>query len=674
MKDIHELFDKYDLDLASSYIAGSADEAAGIAREIGYPVVLKIESRDILHKTDIGVVKLDLTDDGSVKKAFSDIMRSVSKKRPDARIIGISVQKMLKEGTEIIIGFNRDRIFGPVLMLGLGGIFTEIIKDIVFRVLPIDRSDAAEMVKGLKNSDIILKGYRGTEGVPMDLLTDAIYKISQLAMDLAGDIYSFDINPLMIWSGGHKIVDFKYKRSKEKQKLLPADPDTRHMEKFFEAGSVAIVGASGNSMKLGNYILGSIKDQRYKGKLFPINPNADEIMGIKAYPKLADVPEDLDLVVVTIPLGGVPALLEDCSAKGLHNMVIVSSGGKEVGNKQLEDEIKQKAKKLDVRIIGCNCIGVMNGRSGFDTFFYPEHKVIKPGGGNISMLAQSGTVGVSFLEKIKKYGINKFVSYGNRMDVDEGDLIEYLLRDDDTKVIVIYIESLENGSKFYRAAKKASTEKPIIVFKAGRSQQSSDLSKSHTGFLSETYSLSLSVFNQANMISVDSLEALVASAKMLSRFKRVRGNRVGIITNGAGAVIQAMDLIEQDKKLRLAEISGGFRKRLLDKLPGYALVEKIIDLTGASSDADYETAIRECYDNEEIDIIMIWMMIQNPFISEDFYLIFRDYIKDIKKPLVLGAAGEDYTREIGERIEVLGIPVFYTVDDWVAAAKAISID
>ncbi|MBM3706213.1 MAG: acetate--CoA ligase family protein, partial [Actinobacteria bacterium] len=209
-------------------------------------------------------------------------------------------------------------------------------------------------------------------------------------------------------------------------------------------------------------------------------------------------------------------------------------------------------------------------------------------------------------------------------------------------------------------------------YKAGRTQQSSNLSKSHTGFLSESYNLSLSVFKQAGITAVDSLEGLVASSKILSRYKKVKGNRIMVITNGAGAVIQAMDIIEQNKKIKLGKMQKSFKKSLSVKLPGYALIENIIDLTGSSSDSDYKTAINDCYNNKDIDIIMVWIMLQNPFISEDFYRIFGDYIKENKKPLIVGAAGEEYTRKVGARIESLGIPVFYTVDDWVAAAEAIS--
>ena len=672
MEKIEDRFKKYDLKLARSAISKNSDAAVSIANSFGYPVALKIKSRDILHKTDIGGVFLNLSNEEEVKKAYENIIGSTNKIMPNSTIDEVLVQEMVPDGIEIIIGFNNDRVFGPVLMLGIGGIFTEIINDAVFRILPIEKYDATEMVLELRHSDLLIKGYRSIKGISLDTLADVIYRISKLAIELSSQLESFDINPLIMQGDKYNIVDFKYSPAKKEQKKIAAEPDIKYIDDFFKAGSVAVVGASGTADKLGNYILESLISQDYKGKVFPINPKHSEIMGMKSYPSLVDVPGHLDLVVITIPLAGALDILEDCRKKEIHNIVIVSSGGKETGNNQLEEEIKERAKKYSIRIIGCNCIGIMDGYTRLDTFFYPEHKVIKPVSGNIAILTQSGTVGVSFLEKITRYGISKFVSYGNRMDVDEGDLIEYLSEDTNTEVIALYVESFENGLKFFRAAKKISGEKPIVIYKAGRSQQSSNLSKSHTGFLSESYNLTRSVFNQARIIPVDSLETLVASVKILTRFERVKGDNVCIITNGAGAVIQAMDIIDEDKKLKLAEISGEFKKNLLMNLPDYTLVEKIIDLTGVSSDYDYKTAIKQCYDNEDIDIIMVWIMLQNPFISEDFYSIFKDYVKECKKPLIIGVSGEEYTREIGSKIDEMGIPVFFTVDDWVAAAKAIS--
>jgi len=669
---VPSVLNKYGLNQPKSAIAKNAHEAVNIANSIGYPVALKIESKDILHKTDIGGVCLNVSGDNAVRNAFKNIMDSVTANKHGASIEGISVQEMIPGGIECIIGFNKDPVFGPVLMLGLGGIFTEIIKDVVFRVLPVKKNEAGKMIEELKYSSMLLKGYRGVAPVSKTVLSGVIEKISCMAIELYPEVESFDINPLTMWGDEYRIVDFKYTLSSEISAGLPAKPDTRYIDNFFKAETIAVIGASGTSNKLGNYILHSMKTNGYKGDIFPVNPNHPEIMGIKAYPSLVDVPGEIGLVVLTIPLGGVIEVLEQCRQKNIHNMVIVSAGGKETGNRQLEEDIKKKARQYGVRIIGCNCIGAMDGYTRLDTFFYPEHKVIKPQSGNISMLTQSGTVGVAFLEKITKYGISKFVSYGNRMDVDEGDLIEYLSGDDKTQVIALYVESLENGAKFFSSAKKIAGKKPVVIYKAGRTQQSSNLSKSHTGFLSESYNLSQSVFNQAGITAVDSLEGLVASSKILSRYKKASGNRAMAITNGAGAVIQAMDLIDKNKKIKLGIMQDSFKKSLAANLPGYALIDKIIDLTGSSSDSDYKTAISACYDNKDIDIVMVWIMLQNPFISEDFYRIFEDFIKDGKKPIIAGAAGEEYTREVGARIEGLGLPVFYTVDDWVAAAEAVS--
>ena len=671
MINIDALFNKYNLIQAKYSVANNAQEAVKIANRIGYPVALKIESKDVLHKTDVGGVYLNLYNEKDVRNAFQNIINSINANKPDAEIKGVIVQEMLKKGVEIIIGYNNDITFGPVLMLGLGGIFTEIIKDISFRILPITKKDAEEMVTELRYSNLILKGFRSTPGIEEDLLIDLIFRISKMALEVYKKVESFDINPLIIWNDNYRIVDFKYVMSSKNNKIPSEKSDISYMDNFFDAKSVAVIGASGKLMKFGNYILSSLVFHGYKGKVYPINPNSNNIMGLKTYPSLIDVPNEIELVILSIPLINVSKVLEQCKTKNIHNVIIISGGGKEAGQKELEENIKSKAKENNIRVIGCNCIGAMDGYSRLNSFFYPEGRIDEPECGSISMMSQSGTAGISFLEKIKKFGISKFVSYGNRIDVDEGDLIEFFGQDQKTKVIAAYIEGLSNGIKFYRSAKKIAMNKPIVVYKAGRTQKSSNLSKSHTGYLSGSFQLVSSIFNQAKIISVNSLESLIANSKILSTFKRVNGNKIMVITNGAGAVIQAIDSLDKKGKLKLAVMDNKFKNELRKYLPSYAVIDNIIDLTGSSTDEDYEISIKACLENKNIDIIMVWIMLQNPFISSNIHLLFKKLINISKKPIIIGATGGSYTMKIGDSLENLKIPIFYTVEEWLAAAECV---
>ncbi len=334
---MENLYQKYNLIPVKSKLAKNENEAIKFASLVGFPIALKIESPDILHKTDIGGVELNLYSEREVEKAYYKIISSVKSKKPNANIKGVLIQEMLLGGFELILGYNNDPVFGPTIMLGMGGIFTEVFKDIVFRALPIAREDAKQMIRELKYSNLILDGYRGIPPVSQDMLIEVIIKVSQMAMDLFPNMDSFDINPIIVWGDQYRIVDFKYVPSNKVNKIRNGDANTKNLDHFFNAKSVAVIGASGSSReKLGNYILDSLAFHDYKGKVFPVNPKYENIMDIKAYSSILDIPDKVELVVISIPLSGVPDILEQCSKKDIHNVVIISGGGKETGQSELE--------------------------------------------------------------------------------------------------------------------------------------------------------------------------------------------------------------------------------------------------------------------------------------------------------------------------------------------------
>ncbi|MCL6086854.1 MAG: acetate--CoA ligase family protein, partial [Actinobacteria bacterium] len=594
MINLEDLPAKYGLNIVKTKLAKTAREAVSFASQTGYPVALKIDSPDILHKSDIGGVYLNLANETEVKKAYENIKSSVKENCPSARINGVLVQEMVREGFEIIIGYIKDRVFGDMIMLGMGGVFTEAFKDTAFRILPLSEDDASDMIEGLKFSNLLLSGYRNILGVSKDILVDILIRSSKMAEDLSGIVSSFDINPAVVWGNNYRIIDFKAVESKTFIKNKDILPDTTELDKFFCAKSVAVIGASEDRSKIGNIVFDSIANHGYKGRLFPVNPKYDSVMGFKCYASMFDIKDVIDIVVVTISLNFVPELLEQCKTKDITNMIIISSGGKEVGNISLEENIKKTAKKYGIRVIGCNCLGVFDGCSKIDTLFQPYDLMLRPPAGSISFITQSGTVGIAYLEQLGNYGVSKFISYGNRIDVDEGDLISYLTDDPKTNVIAAYIEGLENGKKFFEAAKKASKIKPVVVYKAGRSDIASKAAASHTGFLSGTYSVYKGIMRQADIADTDSMESLLASSKVLSKFKRVTGNKTILVTNGAGAMIQAIDRITANNKLKLASLTEESADKLRKNLPGNFVVGNPIDLTGSGTEEDYDMVLEAC--------------------------------------------------------------------------------
>jgi len=662
------LIERYGFRLPHHGLAKTAKEASQIAQEIGFPVVLKIASPDIIHKIDVGGVELDVASPDQAEAAYERIMTSVRSKAPRALIEGIRVEKMCAKGYEIFVGLEHNAQFGPIIVFGSGGIFAEVLQDVAFRVLPIDKREAEQMIQEISGYKV-LQGYRGLPGVADQLLVDLLLRANSLAMDHADRLIAIDLNPILVVGEEHWVLDAKVEMRKSARASSESLPDTEHLDLFFNARSVAVVGASGNPAKIGHSIVDSLLHQGYRGAIYPINPKQGQVMGLAAYRAVSEVPGPIDLAVVAIPLSGVPEVIGDCAHKGVHNMVIVSGGGKELGEEglRLEREIAEAADKNGVRIVGPNCIGVFNGKNRLDTFFQTGERMVRPKAGKIAVLTQSGTVGTTLLEYAAGLGVSKFVSYGNRLDVDEADLLAYLGEDPETEVVACYIEGLNDGRKFLRGAQNVTCRKPLVVYKSGRTPQAAKASISHTGFFGGTYGPWQGAFAQAGVIAVDSLEALFAAVKSLVMQRPARGNRVAMISNGAGPMVQAMDLFDY-YGLQLGQLTEGTLNRMRQDYPPYFVVQNPVDVTGSGSAGDYALGIEALLDDGNIDVVMPWFVFQDPALGMEIVEVLSDLCRRHEKPIVCGSMGGPYTEQMSARIEAEGIPVFHSVSDWVVGA------
>ncbi len=473
-EDAKTILSIYGIRVPEYSIVNTELEAVSKAKEIGFPLVAKIVSDQILHKTDVQGVKVGLQNEDEVKETFLDMYTRLSK---DYKVKGVLLEKMVPKGIELIVGLQNDPQFGPVIMLGLGGIYTEIFKDVSFRVLPITKADVLDMINDLKAKEI-LKGFRGAEPVNLEMLCDAILKIGNLGIDMAKYIDSIDFNPIIVYPNNYYVVDAKIllKPIPDENIISNSTPDSSYMNTFFNTNSIALIGASPEEGKIGNSVLKSLSKYDYKGKIYPVNAKGyDEILGLKAYKNLEEISENVEVVIVTVDLKFVPSILETCGKKGIHNMVIISGGGKELGGEraEIEQKVKELSSKLKVRIIGPNCIGMFNGENRLDCAFQGHDRMVRPKKGDVAFLSQSGTIGIAFMETSDSFGMSKMISYGNRSDVDEADMIWYLSEDPNTNVIGLYVEGLGNGRKFMNTAKRVVNEKkkPIVVFKNGRTQR-----------------------------------------------------------------------------------------------------------------------------------------------------------------------------------------------------------
>ena len=667
-----QILESYGIRVPPYALVKSEEEAVREAKRIGFPLVMKVVSPEILHKTDVGGVKVGIKSEQEVIETFRSMYDRLAGKYD---VKGILLEKMVPQGIELIVGLQYDEQFGPVIMVGLGGIFTEIYRDVSFRMLPISKQDALDMLNEL-NGKKVLEGFRGSKPINKDMLAEALVSIGKLGIDMAAYYDSVDFNPIVVYPDDYAVVDAKIilREKPLDNPISTAEPNIKHMEKFFYPKSVAVVGASATPGKVGYSVLDSIAKHEFKGEVYPINPTRSEIMGLKAYKSLEDIGKPVDLVVVVVDVLQTPAIMEQAAKLGIHNILIISGGGKELGGERAEAErrIKELAEKYDMRVIGPNCIGMFNAENRFDAAFQGHARMIRPPLGPVSFLTQSGTIGISFMESAESFGMSKMISYGNRADVDEADMIWYLAHDPNTKVIGLYVEGFGDGRKFANTARRVIKElgKPIVIWKSGRTQRGAKQAVSHTGSMGGSYAVVKGALKQAGVILVDSYQELVGTLKALAWQPAAKGNRVALVSNGIGPVISAIDHFER-LGLEVAQISESTLKAFKEYYPPTFVIGNPMDVTGSATSNDYKFAIEKFMEDPNVDIIMPWFVFQDDPLDEGIVDVLAELNKEKKKPILAGAIGGQYTAKMVKAIESKGIPFYNEIIPWVRAAAAL---
>lgn len=431
------------------------------------------------------------------------------------------------------------------------------------------------------------------------------------------------------------------------------------MKYFFEPKSVAVVGASRNTKKIGHVILRNFV-QGFNGKVYPVNPNAEVILDLKCYNTLLDVPGPVDLAIISVHAQLVPGIMKECVKKGVKAVIVISGGFAEVGRKDLEDEISKIAKKSGIRVIGPNCIGVFDAYTRVDSLFLPAYRLGRPPRGKISIISQSGALGGAMLDwaNMHGYGFSKFVSYGNACDVDETDLIEFLGNDKKTELICAYIEGIDrDGPEFMKIASKVSKKKPIIAIKGGTTEAGGKAVSSHTASLAGSPKIYEAVFKQCEIIQADDLEEALDFSRTLVEVPIPRGRRVLTITNGGGLGILSTDAIEKEG-LELAELSEESVKKLKEQMPDYVVIKNPIDLTGDADTYRYAAAIDAALKDPNVDIILINILFQVPTLTSDIVEVISEKFIRREKPMLVVCLGGSYTQTHKKALEKYGIPTF----------------
>ncbi|MFC2143423.1 acetate--CoA ligase family protein [Candidatus Aenigmatarchaeota archaeon] len=444
----------------------------------------------------------------------------------------------------------------------------------------------------------------------------------------------------------------------------------KNLDPFFSAKHIAVIGVSHDTAKVGHVVFRNFIDSHYKGKIFPVNPNLDEILGHKCYPSILKVKERVDLALICVPAALSIRAVEECGKKGIKNIIIITAGYKEVGNFELDKKMEAVLKKYKIACIGPNCLGTFDAHTGLDTLFLPRYRLKRPDEGTISFVTQSGAAGSAIMDYATENGYNfaKFVSYGNAMNIDESDIIEYLGEDEKTKVICLYLEGAKDGKKFVDVCRRVSKKKPIITIKGGITSAGSKAILSHTGALAGSVQIYFGAFKQARIIRAVTLEEMFEFAKILDKSMKPKGDRVQVITNGGGYGILSTDAIIKNK-LKMAEMDKKIVNQLKKEMPPIVVIKNPIDLLGDATDERYEKAIDACMADKNIDIILVILLYQTPLISPDVVNTIIEANSLRKKPIIVVSTGGEFTEILSEGLEENGVPCYSFPNNAVKSIK-----
>jgi acetyl coenzyme A synthetase (ADP forming)-like protein len=661
--------DAYGIPTPGEGLATSAEGAAGLAAEIGFPVVLKIVSPDILHKTEAGGVVVGVDSAEAAVTAYQKIIANAKAYQADAEIIGVQVQKMLVTGgdvQEVIVGSVTDQTFGKIVAFGLGGVLVEVLKDVTFRLAPTSLDEARSMVEGIEAHEM-LKGPRGAKPVDQEAIATIITKLSDLVEDFP-QFAEVDLNPVLAGPDGATAVDFRIIVDPEAGK--PVDRYSQEeiltaMTRIMKPRAIAVIGASNEDGKIGNSVMKNLVNGGYQGDIYPINPKGGEVLGLKAFPSITDVPGDVDVAVFAVPAKFVGGALEQCGRKGVAGAILIPSGFAETGEQALQDEVVAIAKKHGVRILGPNIYGYYYLPENLCATFCTPYDVK----GSVALSSQSGGIGMAILgfSRSSRMGVSAIVGVGNKADIDEDDLLTFFEQDDNTNLIAMHLEDLKDGRAFAETAARVSKKKPVIVLKAGRTDMGARAASSHTGALAGNDKVYDDILRQSGVVRAPGLNQMLQYARGIPLLPTPKGENVVIITGAGGSGVLLSDACV-DNGLQLmampADLDAAFKKFI----PPFGASGNPVDITGGEPPATYRNTVALGLEDERIHALILgyWHTIVTPpmvfakLVSE----VVEEYrAKGINKPVVASLSGDVEVEEASQYLFEHGVVAYpYTTE------------
>ena len=649
----------YGVTLPREGVAQSAAEAADLAEDIGFPVVMKIVSEDILHKTEAGGVLVGVADREQAEQAYGTLLKNARAYKADASLGGVHVQQQVSgKGVEVIVGAVTDPSFGKVVAFGLGGVLVEVLRDVTFRLAPASRDDALSMLDGVAAAEI-LRGVRGGAAVHREALADVIVGVSELVSDFP-EIREVDLNPVLADADGATAVDsvMTVDFTPRPELYRPSQQEiVSAMRRIMNPRAVAVIGASDGEGKIGNSVMKNIINGGYAGALYPINPRADRILGKQCYKSVKDIPGDVDVAIFAVPAKFCAAAMTEVGEKGIPGAVMIPSGFAEVGEKEMQEELLAEARKYNVRVMGPNIYGFYYTPANLCATFCTPYDVKGP----VALSSQSGGVGMSIIgfSRSTRLGVSAIVGLGNKSDLDEDDLLTYFEQDDNTQVVAMHAEDLKDGRSFYEVASRVSKKKPVVMLKAGRTQLGARAAASHTGALVGDDKVYDDLLKACGVVRAYSLNDMLQFARGLSVLPTPKGEEIVIITGAGGSGVLLSDAVVANG-LSLMRFPQDLDEGFKQFIPPFGASGNPVDITGGEPPTTYERTIRYGLEDDRIHALILgyWHTIITPpmvFAELCARVVQEGRDKGIDKPVVVSLVGDVQVEEASEYLYERGI-------------------
>lgn len=580
-----EILARHGLPILQERVVASSSEVSGVLAQMSLPVVAKLCGPSIAHKTERGLVKLNLQTIDDVCKAVDDLLAAAV---PADGQVEVLIAPMVKSSREFIAGVVRDAQFGSNVMLGVGGVLAEAIADVVFRPVPLSVHDAHEMVSELR-SQKLLGEFRGEPAVSVDALVSVLMALSRVSVDRS-DIASIDLNPLLVTGSGEVVAVDALVEIEDaftthiNQNIASSVLDDEHFRALFEPKGVVVTGASSHPGKFGFVSVHNILASGYTGAVFGTNLSQEEVLGIQTVASLDDVPKDAaDLVFVCTPSSANPEILRACARRGIKAAFLTSAGYGEAGDEgiRLEKELIALANELGILLAGPNGQGVVSTPSQLCAQIVAPY----PPRGRIGVASQSGNFVSSFLNYSRQsgVGVSRAVSAGNAACVSVADYLKWYSTDKETSVGLAYLEGIFDGSHLMKQLQDVTKKMPLVIMKGGATEAGAKAAASHTGALAANDKVFDGACRQCGISRAKNVEEAFDTAACFATQPLPKGGRTVILTTAGGWGVVTSDALMSTQELTLVDLPDDLKAAIDEKLPPRWSKSNPVDCAGGET-------------------------------------------------------------------------------------------